>query len=157
MAEDTPLYFDCMNESGLAAGGLLFAGFAEYEAKSVEGKLNVTAYELPLWVCRNFTTVDQAQASLEHVAIVGAISSAEQRAALDKLIDRRLRDAALPCPFLGKGSVILRKEGATLDTHVLSILFCESVPQPQLPKQNKQPRSEEEPDWIRLAQGSLHR
>lgn len=71
MAEDTPLYFDYMNESGLAAGGLLFAGFAEYEAKSVEGKLNVTAYELPLWVCRNFTTVDQAQASLEHVAIVG--------------------------------------------------------------------------------------
>lgn len=94
MAEDTPLYFDCMNESGLAAGGLLFAGFAEYEAKSVEGKLNVTAYELPLWVCRNFTTVDQAQASLEHVAIVGAISSAEQRAALDKLIDRRLRIAS---------------------------------------------------------------
>lgn len=41
MAEDTPLYFDCMNESGLAAGGLLFAGFAEYEAKSVEGKLTV--------------------------------------------------------------------------------------------------------------------
>ena len=71
MAEDTPLYFDCMNESGLAAGGLLFAGFAEYEAKPVEGKLNVTAYELPLWVCRNFTTVDQAQAALEHVAIVG--------------------------------------------------------------------------------------
>lgn len=71
VAEDTPLYFDCMNESGLAAGGLLFAGFAEYEAKPVEGKLNVTAYELPLWVCRNFTTVDQAQAALEHVAIVG--------------------------------------------------------------------------------------
>lgn len=42
--------------------------------------------------------------------IVGAISSAEQCAALDKPIDRRLRDAALPCPFLGKGSVILRKE-----------------------------------------------
>lgn len=155
MAEDTPLYFDCMNESGLAAGGLLFAGFAEYEAKSVEGKLNVMNF----WFATCKPCVgelgDLANPNKELAEKGGQIVGVNSFT-LDGNKDE-IADAALPCPFLGKGSVILRKEGVTLDTHVLSILFCESVPQPQLPKQNKQPRSEEESDWIHLAQGSLHR
>ena len=70
-ALDTPLDFDCMYEAGLTVGGLLFAGFAQYETGPVEGKTNVASYEFPLWVARNFTTVDQAEAALGNVAIVG--------------------------------------------------------------------------------------
>ena len=71
-AQDTPLYFDCMNEAGLAMGGLLFAGFAQYEAEPVNGKINIASYEFPLWVTRNFSTVDQVLEVLNKVAIIGA-------------------------------------------------------------------------------------
>ena len=71
VAENTPLYFDCMNEEGLAVAGLLFAGFAAYEQSPVEGKINIAAYELPLWICRNFSTLEQVEHALEKLAIVG--------------------------------------------------------------------------------------
>lgn len=68
--ENTPLYFDCANEAGLAIAGLNFPGYAEYEPDQKEGKTNVAAYEFPLWVAMNFTTVDEAEKALKDVAIV---------------------------------------------------------------------------------------
>ena len=68
--ENTPLYFDCANEAGLAIAGLNFPGYASYEKSPVEGKINVSAYEFPLWVAMNFTTVDEAEAALKNVAII---------------------------------------------------------------------------------------
>ncbi len=68
--ENTPLYFDCANESGLAIAGLNFPGYAKYESNAVEGKTNVAAYEFPLWVAMNFATVDEAEKALKNVAIV---------------------------------------------------------------------------------------
>ena len=68
--EDTPLYFDCANESGLAIAGLNFPGYAKYEVDAIEGKTNVAAYEFPLWVTLNFATVDEAEKALKDVAIV---------------------------------------------------------------------------------------
>ncbi|MBR6505690.1 choloylglycine hydrolase [Candidatus Saccharibacteria bacterium] len=68
--ENTPLYFDCANESGLAIAGLNFPGYAKYEPEAVEGKTNVAAYEFPLWVAMNFATVDEAEKALRDVAIV---------------------------------------------------------------------------------------
>ena len=47
--ENIPLYFDCANEAGLAIAGLNFPGYASYEKSPVEGKINVSAYEFPLW------------------------------------------------------------------------------------------------------------
>ncbi|MBQ3452607.1 choloylglycine hydrolase [Candidatus Saccharibacteria bacterium] len=70
IAENTPLYFDCANEWGLAIAGLNFPGYAAYEADAVEGKTNVAAYEFPLWVALNFKTVDEAEKALKNVAIV---------------------------------------------------------------------------------------
>lgn len=70
IAENTPLYFDCANEDGLAIAGLNFPGYAAYEAKEVEGKTNIAAYEFPLWVALNFKTVDEAEKALENVVIV---------------------------------------------------------------------------------------
>ena len=70
VAENTPLYFDCANEHGLAVAGLNFPGYAEYASDAVDGKTNVAAYEFPLWVALNFTSVDEAEKALKDVAIV---------------------------------------------------------------------------------------
>ena len=68
--ENVPLYFDCANEQGLAIAGLNFPGYAKYEPAAVDGKANVAAYEFPLWVVANFTTVEEAEKALKNVAIV---------------------------------------------------------------------------------------
>ncbi|MBQ8984427.1 choloylglycine hydrolase, partial [Candidatus Saccharibacteria bacterium] len=68
--ENIPLYFDCANEAGLAIAGLNFPGYAEYAKDAVDGKTNVAAYEFPLWVVMNFTSVDEAEKALKDVAIV---------------------------------------------------------------------------------------
>ena len=70
VAEDTPLYFDCANEHGLAVAGLNFPGYAAYESEAVDGKTNVAAYEFPLWAALNFTSVDEAEKALREVAVV---------------------------------------------------------------------------------------
>lgn len=70
-AEGIPLYFDCANEAGLALAGLNFPGFAEYEKAPVGGKVNLAAYEFPLWVARSFASVDEVEEALADVALVG--------------------------------------------------------------------------------------
>ena len=68
--ENTPLYFDCANEAGLAIASLNFPGYAEYEKDAVPGKINVAVYEFPLWIAMNFTTVAEVKTALKNVAIV---------------------------------------------------------------------------------------
>ncbi len=70
IAENTPLYFDCANEHGLAVAGLNFPGYAKYSDSAVDGKTNIAAYEFPLWVALNFKTVDEAEKALKDVVIV---------------------------------------------------------------------------------------
>lgn len=70
IVENTPLYFDCANENGLAIAGLNFPGYAKYETAMVGDKTNVAAYEFPFWVVLNFNTVDEAEKALKEVAIV---------------------------------------------------------------------------------------
>ncbi|WP_122817398.1 choloylglycine hydrolase [Nocardioides pantholopis] len=68
--EDTPLYFDCGNDAGLAVAGLNFPGYASYAQEPVEGATNVAAFEFPLWVASQFASVDEVQAALGDVVIV---------------------------------------------------------------------------------------
>lgn len=68
--EGTPLYFDCGNDAGLAVAGLNFPGYAEYAPAPVDGSTNVAAFEFPLWVAAQFTTVDEVEAALADVVIV---------------------------------------------------------------------------------------
>lgn len=70
VAEGVPLYFDCANENGLAIAGLNFPGYAAYAPDAIDGKTNVAAYEFPLWVALNFTSVDEVEKALKNVAIV---------------------------------------------------------------------------------------
>jgi choloylglycine hydrolase len=71
VAEGLPLYFDAGNEAGLAVAGLNFPGYAAYADAPVPGATNVAAYELPLWVASSFASVDEAEAALRDVAVVG--------------------------------------------------------------------------------------
>ena len=70
VVENTPLYFDCANEHGLAVAGLNFPGYASYATDAVDGKTNVAAYEFPLWVALNFKTVEEIEKALPGVVIV---------------------------------------------------------------------------------------
>ena len=68
--EGLPLYFDCGNEAGLAIAGLNFPGYAQYEKTEVPDKTNIAAYEMPLWIAMNFSSVKEARKALENVCIV---------------------------------------------------------------------------------------
>ena len=70
VAENVPLYFDCVNENGLAIAGLNFPGYAKYENSPIEDKINVAAYEFPLFLALNFSTVDEVEKALKDIAIV---------------------------------------------------------------------------------------
>lgn len=70
MKKGVPLYFDCGNEAGLAIAGLNFPGYADYENEAVEGKVNIAAYEFPLWIAMKFGSVDEVEQALADVAIV---------------------------------------------------------------------------------------
>lgn len=69
-APDTPLYFDCANEAGLAVAGLNYPDLAHYEPAAVDGKTNVAAYEFPLWVAALHGSVDEVEAALSNTAVV---------------------------------------------------------------------------------------
>lgn len=59
MAEGFPLYYDGVNEKGLAMAGLNFVGNARY-GEPEEGKCNVACYELLPWVLTQCATVREA-------------------------------------------------------------------------------------------------
>lgn len=58
---DRPMYFDCANEHGLAIAGLNFPGYASFVHEPVEETENVATFEFPLWVARNFDSVDEVE------------------------------------------------------------------------------------------------
>ena len=68
--EDTPLYYDCGNDAGLAVAGLNFPGYAQYVPEPVQGRTNVAAWEFPLWVASQFGSVDEVEAALAETTIV---------------------------------------------------------------------------------------
>lgn len=67
---DTPLYFDCGNDAGLAVAGLNFPHSARYAAEPRQGSVNVAAYEFPFWIARTFSSLDEVRAALASVTVV---------------------------------------------------------------------------------------
>lgn len=65
-----PLYFDCVGESGLSIAGLDFLGYAHFTPKPIEGKINLTPYELMLWVVDEFDSVRDLKEALKNVNLV---------------------------------------------------------------------------------------
>lgn len=68
VAEDVPLYFDAINEAGLAMAALNFEGYAHYGPR-VAGKDNVASFELISWILAQCGSVGQAKNKLERLNI----------------------------------------------------------------------------------------
>lgn len=60
VSEGYPLYFDAMNEKGLAMAGLLFSGNAVYNSPA-EGKDNIPSWAFIPWVLGQCDSVEEAE------------------------------------------------------------------------------------------------
>lgn len=67
--EEYPLYYDAVNEKGLGIAGLNFVGNAHYK-KPVDGKDNITQFELIPWILGKCATVKDARQLLEHMNLI---------------------------------------------------------------------------------------
>ena len=80
VAENTPLYYDAINEKGLGMAGLNFVGNAVYGVP-VDGKENVASFEFIPWILSQCATVAQARALLARINLVNDSFSASLPAA----------------------------------------------------------------------------
>ena len=69
VAENTPLYYDAINEKGLGMAGLNFVGNASYKAAAL-GKENVASFEFIPWILSQCATVAEARKLLEKMNLV---------------------------------------------------------------------------------------
>jgi len=67
--EDYPLYYDATNEAGLSMAGLNFTGNADYKPE-IEGKENVTPFELIPWVLGQCRDLKEARELLKDLNLV---------------------------------------------------------------------------------------
>ncbi len=68
VAEGWPLYYDAVNEKGLAMAGLMFGGNAVYQ-KPEEGKDNIPNWAFLLWILGQCETVEDAEKLLERINV----------------------------------------------------------------------------------------
>lgn len=66
--EDYPLYYDAVNEKGLAMAGLNFEGFALFREPE-EGKDNVAQFELIPWILSDCGSVREAREKMHNLNI----------------------------------------------------------------------------------------
>ena len=64
-----PLYYDAVNEKGLGIAGLNFVGNAHYK-RPVEGKDNITQFELIPWILGKCATVKEARRLLDGMNLI---------------------------------------------------------------------------------------
>ncbi|MBR5269731.1 MAG: choloylglycine hydrolase [Anaerotignum sp.] len=76
VAEGYPLYYDGMNEKGVAMAGLLFTGNAVYNAP-VEGKDNIPSWALIPWVLGQCDSAAEAKELLKNLNITDEAFSEE--------------------------------------------------------------------------------
>ncbi len=69
IAEGYPLYYDAINEKGLAIAGLNFVGNAVYHPMA-EGKDNIAQFELIPWLLGQCATVREAEKLLERLNLL---------------------------------------------------------------------------------------
>lgn len=74
--QDYPLYYDAVNEKGLAMAGLNFVGNAVY-GKCVQGKQNVAQFEFIPWILGQCASVNEAKMVLEKINLTDTPFSAE--------------------------------------------------------------------------------
>ena len=65
-----PLYFDATNEHGLSMAGLNFIGNAYFHKTKVEGKINLSPYELIPYILSKCCSVDESINELNKIALI---------------------------------------------------------------------------------------
>ncbi|MGL5316393.1 MAG: choloylglycine hydrolase [Peptostreptococcaceae bacterium] len=68
--DNHPAMADGMNEKGLGCAGLNFDGYAYFEPKVVEGKINIAPYDFIHWVLSNYETVDEVKEAIKNIELV---------------------------------------------------------------------------------------
>ena len=76
VVQDYPLYFDAMNERGLAMAGLNFVGYAHYKLP-VEGRENVAHFEFIPWILAQCASVQEARQLLKRINLTNGSFSEE--------------------------------------------------------------------------------
>ncbi len=64
VADEYPLYYDAVNEHGLAIAGLNFVGNAKH-LPPADGKLNITPYEIIPYILATCKNIEEAKSKLE--------------------------------------------------------------------------------------------
>ena len=72
--DDYPLYFDAVNEKGLGMAGLNFVGYADYK-DPVQGRDNITHFELIPWILAQCASVQEAKALLRRINLTNTAFS----------------------------------------------------------------------------------
>ena len=67
---DRPMYFDCANEHGLAIAGKFPRATPRSSTNRSKARENVATFEFPLWVARNFDSVDEVEEALRDMTLV---------------------------------------------------------------------------------------
>ena len=76
VADNYPLYYDAINEKGLAIAGLNFVGNAHYKEKQ-EGKDNVAQFELIPWILSQCATTKDARRLIKKINLLNVPFSAQ--------------------------------------------------------------------------------
>lgn len=76
VVEDYPLYFDGVNEKGLAMAGLNFVGYADYR-DAVEGRENVASFEFIPWILSQCATVAEARTRIGNINLTNTFFNEE--------------------------------------------------------------------------------
>lgn len=76
VVDDYPLYFDAMNEKGLAMAGLNFVGYADYK-EPVQDRDNVTHFEFIPWILAQCASVKEARERLDQINLTNTPFSEE--------------------------------------------------------------------------------
>ena len=69
VVDNYPLYYDAVNEKGLGMAGLNFPGNADYKPE-MEGKENITPFELVPYILGKCASVSEAKALLANINII---------------------------------------------------------------------------------------
>ena len=76
VVDDFPLYFDAVNEKGLAMAGLNFVGYADYK-EPVAHRDNIAHFEFIPWILAQCTSVKEAADRIEKINLTNTPFSAE--------------------------------------------------------------------------------
>lgn len=76
VAEEYPLYFDAVNEKGLAMAGLNFTGYADYKEPTANCE-NIAHFELIPWILAQCASVNEAKKQIGKINLTNIPFSAE--------------------------------------------------------------------------------